>query len=182
MSVFLKQDRDQNVPELESLGTMTIEPPTEKKEKITSNTKVLLDGTGSDWSDVTEGPSLAITTATIATTSGASITPIRKKINEGLAAKDKLSKAPITSPLSIVDNRQENSEKVSVRESLRSKKAQSEQTDSDSTLIPDDQTDILNEALMLENTLEDFQEDVRKRPKNLLLGKNFIKYSIRSHS
>ena len=119
------------------------------KEKITSNTRILGD-TGSNWSSVPSGPSLATTTGTLKG-SVKKITPLRKALNERLAFKGKLSSIP----KSTVDE-------ISSKDSYEEPDAIS----SVSSL-----SDRLNQAAIMEETMDEIDESTRKRPKNLLLGK-----------
>ena len=170
-------------------------PVKEPKEKITSNTKVLEDGTGSQWSDISSGPSLATTTATIASIQK-SESKIRHQMNLNLKIKNKLNKPDIgsekiaileTNPDHDITN-DDRTETVSLVASLRSglrsrvqsraaSRAQSIVSDDD-TELPDDDTivqeshatDLMNEAIMMDTILQDIQSQTRKRPKGLLLG------------
>ena len=66
LSVYLEQGKDNRNPAPDTQSKAKIQPvEKEPKERITSNVRVLQDGTGSEWSDVASGTSLA-TTATIA--------------------------------------------------------------------------------------------------------------------
>ena len=120
------------------------------KEKITSNTDILGD-TGSQWSSILTGPSMATTTANFSRISRKTATPLRARINSELEKKGKGHSVP---------------------QDLMS---------SDDEELPDscDSDDIANQAAldhMMEETLEQIQETSRKRPKNLLLG-NFFNFS-----
>lgn len=116
------------------------------KEKTTSNTAVLGD-TGSQWSSIRTGPSLATTTANFSLISRKTTTPLRQKINDELEKKGKSHSIP-QDPVSSDDD-------MSLPDSCVSE-------------------DFANQAAldhMMEETLEQIQETSRKRPKNLLLGK-----------
>ena len=176
LSVFLDRDTSEESEDSEAKPPPTTEEsskPKEKKEQITSKTSILMDGSVSEWSDLTDNQSWA-TTATLMPQSQASVTPIRSKIDQNLAAKGKIPlKDPAKVDPVIVENQQDNVEKYSVRASLMSKKmsalSMTESSLPDSTLVPDE-SDLLNQARILEETLEDIQEETRKRPKGLLLG------------
>lgn len=163
----------------------------EPKEKITSNTKVLQDGTGSSWSDISTGTSLATTTATIASIQKSeSRSKIQHELNLRMAGrKSKIELTP--TPLSDLPALEGDMEKVSLVASLRSRnnsrapsRAHSPSrprlnSDDDSEPDLDDDTiakeshvtDLLNQAVMMDTILDDIQEVARKRPKGLLLGK-----------
>ena len=155
ISVFL--DRPQPTRPDVKLTENTPGPSTQKAttEKITSNLKVLQDGTGSDWTSVDSGPSLATTTATISGLSHRS--RLRERIDFNLQKKGKLSSIPDL--------------EVSKEQDFRSEASSDELPAS--TVVPDNVTEVLNREVA--DDLDDYfdQEDqtTRKRPKNLLLGK-----------
>ena len=149
ISQFMRDPRPPapDVPVQEKIKPKKAEP-VEPKEKITSNVDVLGD-TGSVWSSVATGTSMATTTANFSKISCQSVTPLRARINRELAKKGKEKSIP-PPKFDVVS---------SDEESLP------ETTGSD---------DLLNQAAMdhmMEETIEDIQETARKRPKNLLLGK-----------
>ena len=129
--------------------------PKEEREKITSNVKVLGD-TGSNWSSVTSGPSLATTTATLrgSVNSGKGLTRLRKALNDRLKFKGKLSSIP---PPKV--------DEISSNETY---------VEPDAISSGSSDTVTLNQArnLDVDDTLEGLDESYRKRPKNLLLGKS----------
>ena len=128
--------------------------PKEKREKITKDTTVLLDGTGSDWSDVSAATSMA-TTATLGY-SLKSITPIRARINRNLLVKGKPQSIPVPE----------------IAPEHRSSDEDSELPES--TVVPDEDSMNMGKVEeILDETLDDIQSSRRRRPKNLLLGKNF---------
>ena len=185
------------------LPPKNVEPEVkEVKEKITSNTKVLQDGTGSQWSEVSAGTSLATTTTASIASIQRSETKIRHQLNLNLKVKGKLDKPDVGSVhIPILERSMEEddrSERVSLTASLRSKqnsraKSRSEMIQeeffaetardeseeeldslSDDTVARESHvTDLLNEAVMMDTVLEDIQSESRKRPKNLMLGKLF---------
>ena len=180
MSIYVDRSWKQEpvVPATAPLDKPIAQKATEEpKERITSNTKVLLDGTGSEWSSLASGPSLAITTGSIASTQVSGVSKIRQTVNLALDRKGKLNK-PDIAPLVIPEGVDERQNQYSVRASLRTRsEAPSVSTVTSlpdgSTIAPDDHVeDLLNQAIMsVDTVLEDIQQTSRKRPKNLLLGK-----------
>ena len=144
------------------------------KEKITSKVKLLGD-TGSQWSDLTsvDDPSLATTVNTQAPSSVVSETPLRKAINRGIAEKGK--KVDLDAKIKLPEL-SDGGAAHSIRASLRSKaqsRAETESLPQSSQVLPDHASELLNEAVLMDRTLDEIQKDSRPRPKNQLLGKIF---------
>ena len=132
-----------NFPDQEQ-PKVTKPPASEPKEKITSNLDILGD-TGSQWSSIGTGPSMATTTANFSLISKKTKTRLRDRIDRELEKKGKGHSIP---QLNV---------------------------SSDDESLPDscESEDYANQAAldhMMEETIEQIQETVRKRPKSLLLG------------
>ena len=135
---------------------------TESKEKITSNLNVLGDS-GSVWSDVSTDTSMATTTATYKS-SIKSITPLRQRLNQRLAAKGKMQS------MLIPDENSSSTLEPEEMEEIESGGSSS--------------IDLMNEAAldhMVDETLDEALESARKRPKQLLLGK-ILPYYCKCHN
>ena len=173
------QTPDENQDKMEepsgnSTGSTVVESETAnvaRKEKITSKLHVLGD-TGSQWSGLTsvDDPSLATTAKTLAPTSVASETPLRQAIKKGVA--EKVKKIDLNEKIKLPDLADDKSA-YSVRESLRSKaksKGFPQSLPASSQVLPDHASELLNEAVLMDRTLDEIQKDSRPRPKNQLLG------------
>ena len=147
--------------------------PGPSKEKITSKTNVLGD-TGSQWSELTsnEGTSLATTAKTKGATSIQSATPLRIAIEKGLSAR-KDQKIDLESKTKLPTGQTDDTKSVrSLRESLKSRAQSRADTESlpASTLVPSDD-ESLNDAVLMDRTLDEIQGLAMPRPKDVLLGK-----------
>lgn len=133
------------------------------REKITSNEKILAD-TGDQWSELslTTGTSLA-TTATFATQQS-SKSRLRDRIQLGVAKKQEkkvdLAKPSLPDLPKFIENEDDSRE-----ESLGASEASSQLERSEHA------QSMLNDAIMIDRTLDELENNVRKRPKSLLLGK-----------
>ena len=162
------------VPDDQSVKNLT---PVVTKEKITSNINAMAD-TGSQWSDLTsnEGTSLATTIASKATTSAQSTTPLRAAIEKGLEVR-KEKKIDLERP-TVIKKRDDDVKSVrSLRESLKSRAQSRAELESlpDDTEVPSEHAqELLNEAVLMDRTLDEIQGLELKRPKNLMLGKKLM--------
>ena len=148
----------------------------EPKEKITSRISVLGD-TGSSWSSVASGPSLATTTATIASIAKSTGSKIHQRIQLALEAKGKLPKASRSSDSE--EEAEKKPEPISILKNLRIRSGHLDtrtlsnvNTEGDTIAKPDHVDELLNQAIMsVDTVLQDMAETNRKRPKNMMLGK-----------
>ena len=152
LSAFMNDDTALSVPaetKPKTGPTKTSDP----KEKITSNVKVLGD-TGSTWSTVTSGTSLATTTGTLRG-SVKTLTPLRKALNDRLLSKGKMK--------SVVDEISSDQDSYEEPDAISS---------CGSSTIDHANVAALDEL----KELEDIQESFRKRPKALCLGKILLSF------
>ena len=158
ISVFLDRQQPESLIPSRKKTQPVQAPKISSTEKITSNLQVLQDGTGSDWTDVESGPSLATTTGTISGLSRRS--RLRERIDFNLQKKGKTHSIP------------------EVRHDyLENRSVDSEDSLPESTVVPDNVTEALQAAERdqnLDECFEDLQSVTRKRPKNLLLGKRIF--------
>lgn len=145
------------------------------KEKITSNINAMAD-TGSQWSDltVTEGPSLATTAPTESVKSSDTATPLRKAIEKGIEIRNE-GKINLDTKIKLpIGPDDDQKSKKSLRDALRSRAQSRAETFSlpeTSQVKPDHAEELLNEAVLMDRTLDEIQGLALKRPKDLLLGK-----------
>ena len=148
LSAFINEPDAVSVPSVKP--PIKVKKSSDPKEKITSNVQVLGD-TGSTWSSVTSGTSLATTTGTI-TGSIKTITPLRQALNDRLRLKGKMKSIPKTDEISSNTDSYEEPDALSSGSST---------IDANVAMLDD----------LMDNTLEEIQDSTRKRPKALLLGK-----------
>ena len=177
MSEWAKKDQKPDAPEDPGADSpVKVKASKGVKEKITSNEKILAD-TGDQWSELslTTGTSLA-TTATFATQQS-SKSRLRDRIKLGVAKKQEtkvdLEKPSLPElPKFLAEDDDSREESIGASDSSsqlnRSEHAQS----------------MLNDAIMIDRTLDELENNVRKRPKSLLLGKcNIITlFLLKKHS
>ena len=148
------------------------------KEKITSNINAMAD-TGSQWSDltVTEGPSLATTAPTESVKSSDTATPLRKAIEKGIEIRNE-GKINLDTKIKLpIGPDDDQKSKKSLRDALRSRAQSRAETFSlpeTSQVKPDHAEELLNEAVLMDRTLDEIQGLALKRPKDLLLGKSSV--------
>ena len=180
MSAWAKQPHDSDetlIPSSPSTITgapkIVKKPDEGPKEKITSQTRILLDDTSSEWSEDVEQSSLATTTvASVAPSMKSTATSLRKMLDLGVAKrrKDKIDlekKIVIPGLAPDIDK----SSHVSLRESLKSKQSLQASHLSGTDVRSNHAESMLNDAVLMDRTLDDIQEVSRKRPKDLMLGK-----------
>ena len=169
MSDYVKLPRERP-PVIPEEDKNPLQLAVERKEKVTSNTAILLDGTGSDWTDLEEGPSLASTATAVS---------IRR--SEGNSLKQVLTLGTVQeSAITRRDNSNNqdvNIDNVNGQVVIPLVERERSESDSEEFSLPADTIaredhieDMLNQAI-LDTTLEEIQSLSRKRPKGLLLGK-----------
>ena len=132
--------------------------------------------TGSQWSDltVTEGPSLATTAPTESVKSSDTATPLRKAIEKGIEIRNE-GKINLDTKIKLpIGPDDDQKSKKSLRDALRSRAQSRAETFSlpeTSQVKPDHAEELLNEAVLMDRTLDEIQGLALKRPKDLLLGK-----------
>ena len=156
LSAFLHEPDNVSVPSMKPVPKPT-KKSSDPKEKITSNLQVLGD-TGSSWSSVASGTSMATTTGTMMG-SVKTITPLRKRLNDRLEQKGKMKSIPKMDEISSKVDSYEEPDEIS----------------SGSSTIGANQARLDD---IMDHTLEDIKDTVRKRPKALLLGK-FLPFCFR---
>ena len=155
----------------------------EPVEKITSRISVLGD-TGSSWSSVVSGTSLATTTATITSITKSTDSKLKQRLTAALVRKGKLPPPGLEEEAE--EEEEKKPEKVSILRNLRIRSGRiSERTisnvDSEGNTIgkPEHVDELLNQAILsVDKVLKDMVDTARRRPKNLLLGKYITKKQI----